>query len=74
MDVEDEKKQRALHEDAYHHAPLKWLPDDEARALDVVELLLAHGADPTVRSSEGLTAADYAARRGLEAAAARLPR
>jgi uncharacterized protein len=55
-----------------NHTPLMWLPDDEARALEVIELLLAHGADPALRSSDGLTAADYAARRGLEAAAARL--
>ena len=44
---------------------LMWLPDDEARALEAVELLLAHGADPSVKSKEGMTAADYAEKRGL---------
>ena len=44
---------------------LMWLPDDEQRARDIVELLLSYGADPTVRTQEGRTAADYAARRGM---------
>jgi ankyrin repeat protein len=35
----------------------------------VAELLLAHGADPTVRSKEGTTAADAARRRSLDEAA-----
>ena len=51
---------------------LMWLPDDETRALELIELLLAHGVDPTVRDEMGRTAADYAVRRGLERAAARL--
>ena len=45
--------------------PLMWLPDNEARATEAVELLPAHGADPSVRSMEGKTAADYAEKRGL---------
>ncbi|HSL72156.1 MAG TPA: ankyrin repeat domain-containing protein, partial [Longimicrobiales bacterium] len=44
---------------------LMWLPDDEQRARDIVELLLSYGADPAVRNQEGRTAADYAARRGM---------
>jgi hypothetical protein len=52
--------------------PLMWLPGDEARALQIVELLLAHGADPTRRNSDGLTAADLAEARGLDGAAERL--
>ena len=45
--------------------PLWWLPDDEDRALEIVELLLAHGANPAARSKEGTTAADWAAKRGM---------
>jgi ankyrin repeat protein len=49
---------------------LLWcLPDDEARAIEIVELLLAHGADPRSRTTNGSTAADYARRRGLDRAA-----
>lgn len=49
--------------------PLMWLPDDEARAAEIVELFLAHGADPSIRNKEGLSAADYASKRALERAA-----
>jgi ankyrin repeat protein len=45
--------------------PLWWLPDDDAKALEVVELFLAAGADPAVRSREGQTAADWARKRGM---------
>jgi ankyrin repeat protein len=45
--------------------PLMWLPDDESRAMAVVELFLANGADPTIRNIEGHTAADRADKRGL---------
>ncbi len=54
--------------------PLMWLPDDDARAIEVVELLLAHGADPSVKSKEGKTAADFAEERGLYEAAELLRR
>jgi ankyrin repeat protein len=47
------------------NTPLMWLPDDEARAIAIVELLLAHGADPTIRNKEGMMAADCAEKRGL---------
>jgi ankyrin repeat protein len=33
--------------------------------MEIVELLLANGADPTVRNKEGMTAADCAKKRGL---------
>jgi ankyrin repeat protein len=49
--------------------PLMWLPDDEALAVEAVELLMKHGADPSIRSKEGKTAADYAERRALYDAA-----
>src|SRR5262245_58031418 len=48
---------------------LMWLPDDESGAIQIVKLLIAHGADPTIRNKEGLTAADCAEKRGLYAAA-----
>ena len=36
--------------------PLWWLPDDEEKALEIVELFLSHGADPSIRSTRGTTA------------------
>ncbi len=56
------------------HTPLMGLPDDETAALAVIELLLSYGADPAVRNTQGLTATDLAARRGMKEAAARLRR
>jgi ankyrin repeat protein len=50
------------------------LPDDDEQALEMVELVFAHGADPTARNADGHTAADLAARRALDAAAERLRR
>jgi ankyrin repeat protein len=52
--------------------PLMWLPDDEALAVEAVELLMSHGADPSIQSKEGKTAADYAELRALYEAAERL--
>jgi ankyrin repeat protein len=54
--------------------PLWWLPDDEDQALEIVELLLAHGANPAARSKEGTTAADWAAKRGMTRVVTRLSR
>jgi ankyrin repeat protein len=50
--------------------PLFALPDDDERAVDVAELLLAHGADPTIKNTAGLTPAEAAKKRGLDEAAA----
>ena len=47
------------------NTPLMWLPEDESRALEIIELLLAHGTDPKIRNKEGMTAADCAEKRGL---------
>jgi ankyrin repeat protein len=52
--------------------PLWWLPDDDVKALAIVELLLAAGADPTAKSKKGRTAADWARRRGMRDVAIRL--
>jgi ankyrin repeat protein len=52
--------------------PLWWLPDDEDQALEIVELLLAAGADPSLRSKSGSTAAEWALKRGMRRVAARL--
>src|SRR6266404_5806166 len=49
-----------------------WLPDEEARAVEIVELFLSLGADPTIRNKDGMTAADLATKRGLDEAAALL--
>jgi ankyrin repeat protein len=45
------------------------LPDDETVAMEVVEILIRHGADPTARNSKGETAAQAARKRGLDDAA-----
>ena len=54
--------------------PLFWLPSNDADAIEVVDLLLAHGVDPAYLSPRGLTAAVVARRRGLDGAADRLER
>lgn len=46
--------------------PLFCLPSDEALALSMAKLLLAHGANRGHRNREGLTAAELARRRGLD--------
>lgn len=45
--------------------PLFCLPDDDAGAADLVELLLAAGADRQARNAAGLTPAEAAHRHGL---------
>lgn len=45
--------------------PLFALPDDEDLAVEMTELLLAHGADPAARNKDGVTAEQSARRRGL---------
>ena len=46
--------------------PLFCLPEDDDQAVEIVELLLAYGTDPTFRNSDGATAADCARKRGLD--------
>jgi ankyrin repeat protein len=53
-------------------APLFALPQEETAALDMARFLLAHGADPSVRSNAGDTPAEAARKRGFESLAALL--
>jgi ankyrin repeat protein len=67
----DEKPERARGYDG--ETLLMYLPvDDESNAVDVMELLLAHGADPAIRDPDGATAADRAERNGMYRVAAAL--
>lgn len=51
--------------------PLFWLPEDEQKAIEIVRLFTAHGADPAFRSKkDGSTAADVARKRGMTEVAA----
>jgi uncharacterized protein len=52
--------------------PLMWLPDNETLSVEMARILIEHGADPTLKNAEGLTAADIAERRALYDAAALL--
>jgi ankyrin repeat protein len=64
-----EEPDRANREDRPGEPALFCLPGDEARAVEVAELLLSFGADPTFRNPLGQTPADAARRRGLDDAA-----
>jgi len=57
---------RATHDEG---SLLFHLPADEERALQVVELLLAHGADPRATDRHGTTASEHAEKQGLDAVA-----
>jgi ankyrin repeat protein len=50
-------------------SPFFALPDDEDRAFEIAELLLANGADPGARSEAGISAAEQAQKQGLDAVA-----
>lgn len=52
-----------------HASPLFALPEDEDRAFEVAELLLANGVDPRAVGEDGTTAAEYAQKLGLDAVA-----
>jgi hypothetical protein len=52
--------------------PLFWLPDDERKAAEIVDLFASLGVDLGVRNRDGRTAADIARRRGMDDAAERL--
>ena len=68
--AEDPGRARVATDDGI--TPLWWLPDDEAQAMEIVELLLAAGADASARSKNGGTAAVWARRRGMQKVAKRL--
>lgn len=60
---EEPERARAV---ADGHTPLMWLPPhDEAVAMDIADLLLRHGADPSLRDRDGMTAADRAEHLGM---------
>jgi len=67
---EDPARAQVVSQDG--HTPFWWLPDDEAKAIRTVELLLAAGADPSATSKGGQTAARWARQRGMRDVAARL--
>ena len=54
------------------HTLLWWFPADEDRALEIVDVLLAHGADPAHRSREGTTAGEWARACAMSRVARRL--
>ena len=62
---------QAVHIRTRHDAPTPCfcLPDDDERAAEVVRVLLAHGADPSVTNPQGKTAGQVARLRGLDEAA-----
>jgi uncharacterized protein len=64
-----EEPDRARASNPVYGTPLHWLPDDQRDAIDVVELLLEHGADPAVRNGRKRTAAEIADERGMTTAA-----
>jgi uncharacterized protein len=70
--TEDPRRAQVVNENGC--TPLWWLPDDEAKAMQIVELLVAAGADPSAKNKDDRTAADWARRRGMGDVAARLDR
>jgi hypothetical protein len=67
-----EEPDRANREDRPGEPALFCLPSDEEKAVEVAELLLSFGADPTFRNPLGQTPAELARHRGLDDAAALL--
>lgn len=67
-----EEPERANREDRPGERALFCLPSDQEKAVEVAELLLSFGADPTFRNPLGQAPAEAARRRGLDDAAALL--
>jgi ankyrin repeat protein len=63
---------RAAESSEEGYTPRWWLPDDEAAAIELVEMLVAAGANPAATNKDGQTAADAARRRGMFEVAQRL--
>jgi ankyrin repeat protein len=61
---------RVNREDRPGETALFCLPENEEKAIEVAELLLSFGADPSFRNPAGQTPAEVARRRGLDDAAA----
>jgi uncharacterized protein len=68
--AEDPTLARVVDREGY--TPLWWLPDDEGKAMEIVDLLLAAGANPSATNKDGETAAGWARRRAMHDVAARL--
>ena len=64
-----EEPDRANREDRPGEPALFCLPEDDEKSVEVAELLLSFGADPTFRNPLGQTPAQAARRRGLDDAA-----
>lgn len=67
-----EEPARANREDRPGEPALFCLPDEQEKAVEITELLLSFGADPSFRNPLGQTPAEIARRRGLDDAAALL--
>ena len=67
-----EEPDRANREDRPGEPALFCLPGEDERAVEISELLLSFGADPTFRNPLGQTPAEVARRRGLDDTAALL--
>ncbi|MFC4311871.1 hypothetical protein ACFPN2_22510 [Steroidobacter flavus] len=67
-----EAPDRANREDRPGEPALFCLPAEDDEAVEIAELLLSFGADPTFRNPLGQTPAEAARRRGLDDAAALL--
>jgi ankyrin repeat protein len=67
-----EEPDRANREDRTGERALFCLPDEDEQAVEISELLLSFGADPTFRDPMGQTPAEVARRRGLDDTAALL--
>jgi ankyrin repeat protein len=65
---------RARETSEQYGSPLFWLPNDSGKAMEVATLLLVHGAHLAVRDAAGRTAAEVAAKRGMDKVAALLRR
>lgn len=61
---------RVKREDRPGETALFCLPENDEKAVEVAELLLSFGADPSFRNPVGQTPAEVARRRGLDDAAA----
>ncbi|HXD29675.1 MAG TPA: ankyrin repeat domain-containing protein [Pyrinomonadaceae bacterium] len=64
-EVVEENPDLAKSADSEGYTLLWWLPDDESKAIEIVKLLIAHGANPAAKSKAGTTAASWARKREM---------